>query len=115
MSRESVSNVDVPVFEEKYSRMGHKETGSHMLPVSAGGQAKRCNIGIALLSDPRIIFLDEPTSGLDSYTSHEVCPVHHSPCLHNPTLSMGMPRNYQNVWHRHLTHSATGLLGSFSS
>lgn len=37
----------------------------------AGGQAKRCNIGIALLSDPRIIFLDEPTSGLDSYTSHE--------------------------------------------
>jgi ABC-type multidrug transport system ATPase subunit len=37
----------------------------------AGGQAKRCNIGIALLADPRIIFLDEPTSGLDSYTSHE--------------------------------------------
>ncbi len=41
---------------------------------NAGGQAKRCNIGIALLSDPRIIFLDEPTSGLDSYTSHEARP-----------------------------------------
>ena len=43
-----------------------------------GGQAKRCNIGIALLSDPRLIFLDEPTSGLDSYTSHEVWPNLHT-------------------------------------
>ena len=36
-----------------------------------GGQAKRTNIGVALISSPRILFLDEPTSGLDSYTSLE--------------------------------------------
>ena len=35
-------------------------------------QAKRTNIGIALITHPRVLFLDEPTSGLDSYTSHEV-------------------------------------------
>jgi ABC-type multidrug transport system ATPase subunit len=40
--------------------------------VCAGGQAKRTNIGIALVSDPRVLFLDEPTSGLDSYTANEV-------------------------------------------
>ncbi len=40
--------------------------------VLAGGQAKRTNIGIALVSDPRVLFLDEPTSGLDSYTANEV-------------------------------------------
>ena len=36
-------------------------------------QAKRTNIGIALITRPRVLFLDEPTSGLDSYTAHEVC------------------------------------------
>ena len=34
----------------------------------SGGQAKRVNIGISLISSPSVLFLDEPTSGLDSYT-----------------------------------------------
>jgi ATP-binding cassette, subfamily G (WHITE), member 2 len=38
----------------------------------SGGQAKRVNIGIALITSPKVLFLDEPTSGLDSYTSNEV-------------------------------------------
>jgi len=41
----------------------------------SGGQAKRVNIGIALVAEPRVLFLDEPTSGLDSYTSYEVMSV----------------------------------------
>ena len=38
----------------------------------SGGQAKRVNIGLALISSPGVIFLDEPTSGLDSFMANEV-------------------------------------------
>eukprot|EP00122_Pirum_gemmata_P019052 Pgem_evm1s17847 len=41
----------------------------------SGGQAKRVNIGIELITDPRVLFLDEPTTGLDSFTSLEVMNV----------------------------------------
>ncbi|EIE26352.1 hypothetical protein COCSUDRAFT_39467 [Coccomyxa subellipsoidea C-169] len=49
--------------------------GSALTRGISGGQAKRTNIGIALVSDPRVLFLDEPTSGLDSYTANEVMTV----------------------------------------
>lgn len=46
--------------------------GNQLARGISGGQAKRVNIGLALVTSPRVLFLDEPTSGLDSYTSNEV-------------------------------------------
>ncbi len=44
----------------------------HLVMWGCGVQAKRANIAIAMVTNPRVLFLDEPTSGLDSYTSNEV-------------------------------------------
>lgn len=49
--------------------------GDALHPGISGGQAKRTNIGIALVTQPKIIFLDEPTSGLDSQTSLDVVAI----------------------------------------
>jgi ABC-type multidrug transport system ATPase subunit/ABC-type multidrug transport system permease subunit len=38
----------------------------------SGGERKRCNIGIELINDTKILLLDEPTSGLDSVTSVKI-------------------------------------------
>jgi len=38
----------------------------------SGGEAKRVNIALALITEPQVIFLDEPTTGLDSHMANEV-------------------------------------------
>lgn len=38
----------------------------------SGGERKRCNVGMELITTPGILFLDEPTTGLDASTANAV-------------------------------------------
>ena len=50
----------------------HTVIGNALMRGISGGQAKRVNIGLALITRPKVLFLDEPSSGLDSRTADEV-------------------------------------------
>ena len=41
----------------------------------SGGEKKRTNIGMELVTDPSVLFLDEPTTGLDAATALRVMNV----------------------------------------
>ena len=55
-------------------RPGRREvrTTSDSDPAPAVHQAKRANIGIALVSSPKLLLMDEPTTGLDAFNAHSV-------------------------------------------
>lgn len=54
--------------EETLALLDLTERGDVQIGKLSGGQRKRANVGVELLSKPGILFLDEPTSGLDPST-----------------------------------------------
>src|SRR3954471_9237619 len=52
--------------------VGFTEQSDVRVGALSGGQGKRANIAVELLTDPRVFFLDEPTSGLDPSTSADL-------------------------------------------
>ena len=55
----------------------HERVGSVLERRLSGGERKRLNIGLELVSDVGILFLDEPTSGLSSKDSEKIVGILH--------------------------------------
>eukprot|EP00977_Amphora_coffeiformis_P000600 scaffold134_cov94-Amphora_coffeaeformis.AAC.6 len=81
----------------------------------SGGQAKRVNIGLALITRPPVVLLDEPTSGLDSRVANEVVQLlqtlaHQGPrtivcTIHAPTGHAFALFDHLYMIHNHTRHA----------
>lgn len=61
------SVVDSIISELGLSKASDTRIGNEFMRGVSGGERKRTNIGIELLSGASLLFLDEPTSGLDAF------------------------------------------------
>ena len=67
--------VDAVLQQLALEKCADVRIGSTLARGVSGGQAKRVNVGCALVANPRVLFLDEPTSGLDSYAGARLVAV----------------------------------------
>ena len=65
-------HVQAVIDELNLTDIAHEQIGSVDKKILSGGQRKRVNLAIELVSDPLILFLDEPTSGLSSRDTMDV-------------------------------------------
>lgn len=72
---EKRQRVDEVISKLRLEKCRHTLIGNVLRRGISGGQAKRVNVALSLITQPRVVFLDEPTSGLDSKMANEVCMI----------------------------------------
>ncbi|NXP24697.1 ABCG2 protein, partial [Scytalopus superciliaris] len=70
--QEKKERVNQIIKELGLSKVADSKVGTQFTRGVSGGERKRTNIGMELITDPAILFLDEPTTGLDASTANAV-------------------------------------------
>ncbi|XP_072858078.1 broad substrate specificity ATP-binding cassette transporter ABCG2 [Pogona vitticeps] len=70
--KEKDERINQIINELGLTKVADSKVGTQFIRGISGGERKRTNIGMELITDPGILFLDEPTTGLDSSTSNAV-------------------------------------------
>ncbi|XP_033644271.1 broad substrate specificity ATP-binding cassette transporter ABCG2-like isoform X1 [Asterias rubens] len=69
---ERAERVEDVITELGLSDCGNTRVGTEFIRGVSGGERKRTNIGMELITKPSVLFLDEPTTGLDAATASVV-------------------------------------------
>ncbi|KAK2184513.1 hypothetical protein NP493_262g02003 [Ridgeia piscesae] len=73
MSREKRNQrVEEVIYELGLNKCASTRVGTEFTRGISGGERKRTNIAMELITSPSVLFLDEPTTGLDSNTANSV-------------------------------------------
>ncbi len=90
---ERVNDILNKLLSETEQKNGLKD---RLIEKISGGQCKRVNIAVALISDPKVIFLDEPTSGLDPALDREVMDLLRKQAINGKTIVL-VTHNVENL------------------
>nr|XP_015203009.1 PREDICTED: ATP-binding cassette sub-family G member 2-like [Lepisosteus oculatus]XP_015203010.1 PREDICTED: ATP-binding cassette sub-family G member 2-like [Lepisosteus oculatus] len=70
--KEKEERVDNVLSELGLTKVANSKVGTQLIRGVSGGERKRTNIGMELITEPPVLFLDEPTTGLDASTANAV-------------------------------------------
>ncbi|NXJ01560.1 ABCG2 protein, partial [Psophia crepitans] len=70
--KEKKERVTQIISELGLSQVADAKVGTELIRGVSGGERKRTNIGMELITEPPVLFLDEPTTGLDASTANAV-------------------------------------------
>ncbi|XP_019358066.1 PREDICTED: ATP-binding cassette sub-family G member 2-like [Gavialis gangeticus] len=70
--KEKEERVTQIISELGLNKVADMKVGTELIRGVSGGERKRTNIGMELITEPPVLFLDEPTTGLDSSTANAV-------------------------------------------
>mmetsp|Transcript_1483 Transcript_1483/g.3563 ORF Transcript_1483/g.3563 Transcript_1483/m.3563 type:complete len:718 (-) Transcript_1483:370-2523(-) len=91
---EKQRRVQSVIDELGLGKVAESKVGNEFIRGISGGERKRVNIGMELITSPSVLFLDEPTTGLDATTSSQVLALLKRLSRHGRTivLSIHQPR-----------------------
>ncbi|XP_077157035.1 broad substrate specificity ATP-binding cassette transporter ABCG2-like [Paroedura picta] len=71
-AQEKEARINQILGELGLTKVADSKVGTQFIRGISGGERKRTNIGMELITDPAVLFLDEPTTGLDASTANAV-------------------------------------------
>ncbi|XP_075785680.1 broad substrate specificity ATP-binding cassette transporter ABCG2-like isoform X2 [Pelodiscus sinensis] len=92
--QEKKERVNQIIRELGLVKVADSKVGTQFIRGVSGGERKRTNIGMELITDPAVLFLDEPTTGLDASTANAVLLLLKRMSTHGKTIvfSIHQPR-----------------------
>ncbi|ETE65269.1 ATP-binding cassette sub-family G member 2, partial [Ophiophagus hannah] len=93
-THEKEERINQIIKELGLTKVADSKVGTQFIRGISGGERKRTNIGMELITDPAILFLDEPTTGLDASTANAVLLLLKRMCKQGKTIifSIHQPR-----------------------